>query len=316
MPHRASHPDREELAEFQAALARDRGGAARARGQRDDPRDAAWARRRQELEAHLAGCGECREVVDALDEVGRRLAALPEPEASPAFSLRLAGAVEREAERLAPRRRPAWARATGWMAAAAALLVVIGLAGLVSLLGRGGGHPRATSALQEGTRAAPAAGSHAAGGTGGAAAAPQTAALPVFNRSGDYSASRLVHDLSTDAAMRGAARGSAAAPGVVSGAPKAGADSSQAPLERTPQRPPGTLPTAQQAACLAQLRQRAAGQPQRPAFFITARYHGQPATLVVTVTSEAPQRARLWVFPNGNCTQPPTAFEQVPLTAP
>jgi hypothetical protein len=303
VPDRAVHPDREELAEFQASPAR--GPVASAGSAADAARQ-----RRQEIEAHVAGCDDCRAVVDALAEVARRLAALPEPEPSPGFSLRLAAAVEREVEQLAAPRPRFASRATTWLAAAAVLLLVLGLVGVVGVLGRGS--PKTATALRENRSTAPAGGA--------AAAAPAQAGLPVFIRSGDYSAQRLARDLSTDPAMRAAASGQAArgqtakrgdggARPDTGTAPRLQAPSSELSLSRS-------LSPAQQAACLARLQPAAGGEPQRVAFFIRASYRGQPATLAVTVVGSPPQRARMWVFAGAGCDQAPIAFEQATVGAP
>jgi hypothetical protein len=81
------HPDREQLAAFQAG---------------DGDR-----RQRAEVEAHLAGCPSCAEVVVSVEQARRRLAVLEEPALPPGLHDRLAAAVEAEAAQSAPATRPA-----------------------------------------------------------------------------------------------------------------------------------------------------------------------------------------------------------------
>src|SRR4029453_14889171 len=87
------HPDHEQLAAFQAG---------------DGDR-----RQRADVEAHLAGCPSCAEVVAAVGGARGRLALLEDPALPPGLHDRLAAAVEAEAARAAPdgpaprdRRRP------------------------------------------------------------------------------------------------------------------------------------------------------------------------------------------------------------------
>ncbi|MFL6102367.1 MAG: zf-HC2 domain-containing protein, partial [Actinomycetes bacterium] len=85
------HPDREQLAAFQAG---------------DGDR-----RQRAEVEAHLAGCPSCAEVAASVEQARRRLAVLEEPALPPGLHDRLAAAVEAEAAQPAPANGPArWYR--------------------------------------------------------------------------------------------------------------------------------------------------------------------------------------------------------------
>jgi hypothetical protein len=71
------HPDHEQLAAFQAG---------------DGDR-----RQRAQVEAHLAGCPSCAEVVASVEQARRQLALLEEPTLPPGLHDRLASAVETEA---------------------------------------------------------------------------------------------------------------------------------------------------------------------------------------------------------------------------
>ena len=91
------HPDHEQLAAFQAG---------------DGDR-----RQRADVEAHLAGCPSCTEVVASVERARGRLTLLEEPDPPPGLHDRLAAAVEAEAASSAaattpPRLRRAGARAT------------------------------------------------------------------------------------------------------------------------------------------------------------------------------------------------------------
>jgi hypothetical protein len=81
------HPDREQLAAFQAG---------------DGDR-----RQRAGVEAHLAGCSSCAEVVAAVARARGRLAVLEEPDLPPGLHDRLSAAVQREAAEAAERPEPA-----------------------------------------------------------------------------------------------------------------------------------------------------------------------------------------------------------------
>ncbi|HZD68777.1 MAG TPA: zf-HC2 domain-containing protein, partial [Actinomycetes bacterium] len=84
MPDRPVHPDREELAAWQAGALSEPAGAS--------------------VEAHLAGCAECAAVVLAVEDARTALASLEEPELPPGLHERLAAAVDREAAALSPER--------------------------------------------------------------------------------------------------------------------------------------------------------------------------------------------------------------------
>jgi Putative zinc-finger len=78
------HPDREQLAAFQAG---------------DGDR-----RQRADVEAHLAGCPSCAEVVASVERARGRLAVLEEPDLPPGLHDRLSAAVQREAAEAAAER--------------------------------------------------------------------------------------------------------------------------------------------------------------------------------------------------------------------
>ncbi|MFL6184837.1 MAG: zf-HC2 domain-containing protein, partial [Actinomycetes bacterium] len=80
------HPDREQLAAFQAG---------------DGDR-----RQRAEVEAHLAGCPSCAEVAASVEQARRRLAVLEEPALPPGLHDRLAAAGTAAPGRPGPPGRP------------------------------------------------------------------------------------------------------------------------------------------------------------------------------------------------------------------
>jgi anti-sigma factor ChrR (cupin superfamily) len=90
------HPDQEQLAAFQAG---------------DGDR-----RQRAEVEAHLAGCPSCAEVVASVEGARGRLALLEEPDLPPGLHDRLAAAVDAEAARSAADRTPSRLRLAGRVA--------------------------------------------------------------------------------------------------------------------------------------------------------------------------------------------------------
>jgi hypothetical protein len=329
------HPDREQLAAFQAG---------------DGDR-----RQRAEVGAHLAGCPSCAEVVVSVEQARRRLAVLEEPALPPGLHDRLAAAVEAEAAQQAPATRPVpwYRRPVAWGAAAALLLAAL----IVPFLDRstgdlttaGGG---AGDTSQEAATASGAAGS-----------------IPVIRVPGEISVatvrSRLATDRRAKAALDSAAgatpgpgapssgapgadapaaggagapaAGGAGAPGSGgAGAPGSGGAGSSVPEAQAatprasqgagpgtqspdqaggyrsgaPPPPPGTahlqpcLPAATAAAS-------PATRPLRPAFFIQGSYQGREATILVTTSAGQPGRVDLWVFPRDTCSSPPLDTEQV-----
>jgi anti-sigma factor RsiW len=291
------HPDHERLAAFQAG---------------DGDR-----RQRADVEAHLAGCPSCAEVVASVEEARGRLALLEEPALPPGLHDRLAAAVEAEAARAAPdgpapryRRRPAarpvpwYRRPVAWGAAAALLLAAL----VVPFLGRsGGGRTTAGggSAADSAQEAATASGAAGAG------------SLPVLRLPGEVSAatvrSQLAADSQAKAALDSAATGpQAATPGASQGAGGAAQSPDQAggryrSTTQAHRAGPGLEPCLPAAAADAD----PATAPLRPAFFIQGTYRGREATILVTTSAGQPGRVDLWVFPRDNCSAAPLATERV-----
>jgi hypothetical protein len=294
------HPDHERLAAFQAG---------------DGDR-----RQRADVEAHLAGCPSCAEVVASVEEARGRLALLEEPALPPGLHDRLAAAVEAEAARAAPdgpapryRRRPAerpaarpvpwYRRPVAWGAAAALLLAAL----VVPFLDRSGGSRTTADSAQEAATAS------------GAAAG----SLPVLRLPGEVSAATVRSELAADsqakAALDSAAAGTQAAPGpqaATPGASQGAGGVAQSPDQaggryrsttQAPRAAPGFEPCLPAAAALA-----GPGMaPLRPAFFIQGTYQGREATILVTTSAGQPGRVDLWVFPRDNCSAAPLATERV-----
>jgi hypothetical protein len=276
------HPDHEQLAAFQAG---------------DGDR-----RQRSQVAAHVAGCPSCAEVVAAVEQARRRLALLGEPELPAGLHGRLAGAVATEVVRGAPARRPAWyRRPSTWGAAAAALLLAALAVPLLDrpdvLTGGAGGGGAGGGQAQE----APVAGGADKGTAGG---------LPVLRLPGEVTAKRLRAALASNpvavrAYRRAVAdggeqrlRGEATTGGRQTTPPAAPNPGSAAPSTTAP--PP----------CLATATARA-GRPLVPAFLVEGNYRGRPATMLVTADPGQPNRADLWVFPQGDCSGPPLATERL-----
>jgi hypothetical protein len=277
------HPDREQLAAFQAG---------------DGDR-----RQRARVEAHLAGCRSCAQVIAAVEHARGRLALLAEPELPAGLHDRLAAAVDAEAARTLPGRpRRAWyRRPAAWGAAAAAVLLV---ALAVPLL-----------QLDRGSDLATAGGGQAAQEATGPAAA--TGALPVIRLAGELTTQRLRAALDADPAARlaldRAKAGAQAAPQTDQGAGRAAAPETAPPAGAAEAGPPPTAAGAQggtasrQQACLAAAVAQA-GHALLPAFLVEeGSYQGQPATVLVTATPGSPSVAEFWVFPRGDCAGPPLA---------
>jgi len=299
------HPDHEQLVAFQAG---------------DVDR-----RERTDVEAHLAGCPSCADLVAAVGRARGSLALLEEPDLPPGLHDRLAAAVSAEAatdpgSRVAgragsrqresvpePRRegaapeaqilRPApwYRRPAAWGAAAALLLAAL----VVPFLNQSSGDLDTTaggggSAAQE------------AATPDLAAPGPAAAGLPVFRIAGEVTADTVRARLGTDArakaALDSAAGGAGApqAPDQDGGAFRSGAQTPSA----TAQQLQSCLPAATAAAG-------PATRPLAPAFFIEGTYKGRDATILVTTSTPQPDRVDLWVFPRDNCGSPPLATEQV-----
>jgi anti-sigma factor RsiW len=332
VPDRPDHPDREQLAAFQAG---------------DGER-----RQRSEVEAHLAGCPSCAEVVASVRRARSGLALLEEPALPPGLHDRLAAALEAEAaqapadltstrrrrathtpgararptgrgdgqatpgDRPAARRdreagpeilrpTPWYRRPVAWGAAAALLLAAL----VVPFLDRSG---TMTSADHDaGGRAALEGQTEAGGGS---------AQLPVIRIPGEVTAAKVKASLAADRQARaaldaasGAPAGPAAAPGERLSPDSGGQDTARS---STPA-PQGTPAPQADAALLTSCLPAATAvadpttRPLTPAFFVEGTYQGRNATILVTTSASPPGRVDLWVFPRNNCSAPPLATERV-----
>jgi putative zinc finger protein len=285
------HPDHEQLAAFQAG---------------DGDR-----RQRAGVEAHLAGCPSCAEVVASVEQARSRLALLEEPALPPGLHDRLAAAVEAEAARAAPDGPTPWyRRPVAWGAAAALLLAAL----VIPFLDRSGDNLTT------------------AGGAGAADSAQEAAtdagSLPVLRLPGEVTAAAVRSELAADG------RAKAALDAAASGAPQAAPPrAGQGAATQTPAQPGGdrygpdaaapqagtssTPASRAGAARLGPCVQAAAAAadpaiaPLRPAFFIQGTYRGRKATILVTTSAGEPGRVDLWVFPRDNCSAPPLPPERV-----
>jgi Putative zinc-finger len=282
------HPDHEQLAAFQAG---------------DGDR-----RQRAEVEAHLAGCPSCAEVVASVERARGRLALLEEPDLPPGLHDRLAAAVEAEAARPAATRRrreravPWYRRPVAWGAAAVLLLAALVA---VPLLDRS--TERSTASGGGGSQAAQEAGSDTAAAGAGS--------LPVLRIPGEVSAAAIRARLATDFRARSALEGGApvSPPGTRAAPdqPQQGADSTSQGLGSsapTPQAGSASIPACLVAATAAA---DPALRPLNPAFFVEGTYKGRQATVLVTTSTAQPGRADLWVFPRNDCSAAPLATERV-----
>jgi hypothetical protein len=318
------HPDHEQLAAFQAG---------------DGDR-----RQRADVEAHLAGCPSCTEVVASVERARGRLTLLEEPDLPPGLHDRLAAAVEAEAASSAaattpPRLRRAGARATAdgtpgaeaegragaagrsrverprerplpWYrrpvawGAAAALL----LAALVVV-----------PLLDRSTELSTAGG----GGAGGGQAAQEAGGDPAAGGAGDLHVVRLPGEvtvaairarLATDYRARMALEGTPlGSPGTraAPSQPQFDADSSTEGARSgaaTPQTGSASAPACVVAATAAA---DPAIRPLTPAFLVEGTYKGRPATVLVTTSTAEPGRADLWVFPRNDCSAAPLTTERL-----
>jgi Putative zinc-finger len=283
VPH---HPDHEQLAAFQAG---------------DGDR-----RQRADVEAHLAGCRSCAEVVESVGQARRRLALLEEPALPPGLHQRLVAAVEGEAATPATdgpapwyRRRPAerpqarptpwYRRPVAWGAAAALLLAAL----VVPFLDRSSGDlTTAGRATDDSAQEAATAGGAADAGS-----------LPLIRIPGEVSAATVRSRLAADSQARAALESAGGAPGAQAATPRASQGAGPATQAGTANLQP-CLPAAARAAD-------PATTPLRPAFFIQGSYRGREATILVTTSTGQPGRVDLWVFPRDNCSSPPLATERV-----
>jgi hypothetical protein len=285
------HPDHEQLAAFQAG---------------DGDR-----RQRAGVEAHLAGCPSCAEVVASVEQARSRLALLEEPALPPGLHDRLAAAVEAEAARAAPDGPTPWyRRPVAWGAAAALLLAAL----VIPFLDRSGDNLTT------------------AGGAGAADSAQEAAtdagSLPVLRLPGEVTAAAVRSELAADgrakAALDAAASGaSQAAPpragqGAATQTPAQPGGDRYGPDAAAPQAGTSSTPASRAgAARLGPCVQAAAAAadpaiaPLRPAFFIQGTYRGRKATILVTTSAGEPGRVDLWVFPRDNCSAPPLPPERV-----
>jgi hypothetical protein len=299
------HPDHEQLAAFQAG---------------DGDR-----RQRADVEAHLAGCPSCAEMVASVEQARSRLALLEEPALPPGLHDRLAAAVEGEAAQTtadgpAPwyRRRPAerpharptpwYRRPVAWGAAAALLLAAL----VVPFLDRSGGN-LTTAGGGGGADSA-----QEAANAGGAAGADS---LPLIRIPGEVSAATVRSRLATDSRARAALDSAVATPGAQAATPRA--SQGAGPATFSPDQPDSkgyrsSAPapqagTADLDPCLPAASAAAdpATRPLRPAFFIQGAYRGREATILVTTSAAQPGRVDLWVFPRNNCSSPPLGPERV-----
>jgi anti-sigma factor RsiW len=283
------HPDHERLAAFQAG---------------DGDR-----RQRADVEAHLAGCPSCAEVVASVQEARSRLALLEEPALPPGLHDRLAAAVEAEAARAAPdgpapryRRRPAerpaarpvpwYRRPVAWGAAAALLLTAL----IVPFLDRSGG-----SRTTAGGGSAADSAQEAATASGAAAGS-----LPVLHLPGEVSAATVRSELAAGSQAKAALDSAAAGTQAAAQSPDQ-AGGRYGSTTQAPRAGPGLEPCLPAAAAAADR----ATAPLRPAFFIQGTYQGREATILVTTSAGQPGRVDLWVFPRDNCSAAPLATERV-----
>jgi anti-sigma factor RsiW len=328
VPDHPDHPDREQLAAFQAG---------------DGER-----RRRLEVEAHLAGCPSCAEVVASVARARSGLALLEEPVLPAGLHDRVAAAVEAEAAQAAAdlpasRRRRQAASATGdpsaarrrreaahraaelpasprpeaspevlrptpwyrrpvaWGAAAALLLAAL----VVPFLDQSG---TMTSADRDAAGTA----SQEAATEGGGGAAP----LPVIRIPGEVTAAKVQATLTADRRAKTAldAAGGGGTP-ADQAAPPSGSLSREFGQQEAARSstPAPQAHTALLASCLpaATGDADAATRPLTPAFFVEGTYQGREATILVTTSASPPGRVDLWVFPRNDCSAPPVATERV-----
>ena len=279
------HPDHERLAAFQAG---------------DVDR-----RERIDVEAHLAGCSSCAELVASVGRARGSLALLEEPDLPPGLHDRLAAAVEAEvgavgrgeagtrgrdgaAEPRVVRPAPWYRRPAAWGAAAALLLAAL----VIPFLNQSSGDLDTTAVGDAGGGAAQEA----------ATPAPAAAGLPVFRVAGEVTVDTVRTRLDTDAQAKGAL-GRAASPQA--------ADQAEGPYRSSAGAASADARELQSCLTAATAAANTATRPLSPAFFIEGTYKGREATILVTTSTTQPGRVDLWVFPRNNCTAPPLATEQV-----
>ncbi len=322
------HPDHERLAAFQAG---------------DVDR-----RERIDVEAHLAGCSSCAELVASVGRARGSLALLEEPDLPPGLYDRLAAAVEAEVAAEADAERPATGRpgilqrpgsnrragSRGHERARS------GGTERVGAEGRGGAGTRGRDGAAEPRVLRPAPWYRRPAAWGAAAALLLAAlAIPFLNQSGSDLDTTAVGDAGGGAAQEAATPAPAAAGGLpvfrVAGevtvdtvrtrldtdAQAKGALDRAASPQAADQAEGGYRSSAGAASADARKLQscltaataaaNTATRPLSPAFFIEGTYKGREATILVTTSTTQPGRVDLWVFPRNNCTAPPLATEQV-----
>ena len=290
------HPDREELAAFQAG---------------DGDR-----RQRSGVEAHLAGCQSCAEVVASVERARSGLALLEEP-ALPA------GLHDRRPLARPWRARPPRRPRTGVARRPPrGILPPDSLVPPAGRLGRGRrpaprrpGRPvpgpvRHHDLRRPGRRRrARRARTEAAGGG--------TAPLPVIRIPGEVTAAKVQSSLTVDRRAKAALDAAAPAPpppgrgrrrprSTAPPRPRFGTPPARAPRPPRPTRP-FSRPASPAATGIAD----PAARPLTPAFFVEGTYQGREATILVTTSASPPDRVDLWVFPRNNCSAPPLATERV-----
>ena len=316
------HPDHEQLAAFQAG---------------DGDR-----RQRAAVEAHLAGCPSCAELVASVERARGRLALLEEPDLPPGLHDRLAAAVEAEAagsaaDRPLPRlrrpavrsavdssaapapagaRRQAGGRAAGrdrpvpwyrrpvaWGAAAALLL-----AALVAV-------PLLDRSTELSTASGGAGGGQAAQEAGGDAAAGGAGTLPVLRIPGEVTAAAIRARLATDYRARLALEGTPLSPPETQPAapvqPQQGADSTSEGFRSSAPTPQTGSASVQGCLVAATAAADPAIRPLNPAFYVEGTYKGRQATVLVTTSTTPSGRADLWIFPRNDCSSAPLATERL-----
>jgi hypothetical protein len=315
VPSHTDHPDHEQLAAFQAG---------------DGDR-----RQRSDVEAHLAGCPSCAEVVASVAQARSRLALLEEPALPPGLHDRLAAAVEGEVARAAPdgpapwyrrpterpraRPRPAehprarpvpwYRRPVAWGAAAALLLAAL----VIPFLDRSSGtRPTAGGGAADSAQEAATAGAAATG-------------LPVLRLTGEVTPAKVRSELAADrraadaldaaSGAQAAPRGGAAGPATQSPAKGGDRYAPSTPQAATPGAPAPQAGAAGLEPCIQAAEAAAAADPAaaplRPAFFIEGTWHGREATILVTTSAGEPGRVDMWVFPRDDCSAPPLATKPV-----
>jgi len=273
------HPDREELAAWQAGVL-------------DEPDQGRTA-------AHVAGCPDCGAVVGALDRVRQQLAVLEEPELPAGLHDRLAAALEPERAHLAHRarrQRPAWyQRPATWSAAAAVLLFVAGAFGLARLGTGGAGDSGGATAAQ--APAQPEASTQAQGERADSENAPQAGGLATIRLSGEFSQAKLQAAVSRDTAAQKALKAARS----LRAFDTTGREGQLGTRMSGGAAATAALPPAD-PACADQIT--AAGKV-RPAFVADSTANGRRIKVLVGYVGDPPRELHYWAFPEAGCTGAP-----------